>query len=188
MKNLELRMYGFVPYQLMGIQSGIQFGHAVIEYSRMVLDMPGLEEQYNEWADKWKTFIVLNGGNTNDSEDYKGTMQLHRDALKENSIPYAEFRELDLGNQLLGVCFLCDERVFNYKKYPDYKFIFSDKKTAKAFKEENINVTDFNNIKWFLLEHNEDFVLNNYMNWVEQIGGNKNLFLRGFTKNFKLAT
>ena len=30
--NLELRMYGLVPYQLMGIQQGIQYGHATDEF------------------------------------------------------------------------------------------------------------------------------------------------------------
>ena len=31
--KLELRMYGFVNYQLTGIQMGIQFSHALVEYS-----------------------------------------------------------------------------------------------------------------------------------------------------------
>ena len=30
--KLELRMYGLVNYQLTGIQKGIQFLHAVVEY------------------------------------------------------------------------------------------------------------------------------------------------------------
>jgi hypothetical protein len=33
-KNLELRMYGLVNYQLTGIQKGIQFLHGVVEYSQ----------------------------------------------------------------------------------------------------------------------------------------------------------
>ena len=32
--NLELRMYGLVPYNISPIQQGIQFGHAVIEYGQ----------------------------------------------------------------------------------------------------------------------------------------------------------
>ena len=34
MNKLELRMYGFVPYNLSPIQQGIQYGHAVVEYSQ----------------------------------------------------------------------------------------------------------------------------------------------------------
>ena len=34
-KYLELRMYGFVPYNISEIQKGIQFGHAVTRYGRL---------------------------------------------------------------------------------------------------------------------------------------------------------
>ena len=42
--KLELRMYGFVPYNISEIQKAIQFGHAVVEY--------GLENFHtNEYLD-----------------------------------------------------------------------------------------------------------------------------------------
>ena len=65
---MELRMYGFVNYQLTGIQKGIQFGHAVVEYGQQVKKTgdPKLINKWNDWADNWKTFIILNGGTTND--------------------------------------------------------------------------------------------------------------------------
>ena len=63
MDKLELRMYGFVPYNISEIQKGIQFGHAIVEY--------GLENfhtnEYLDWAKYWKTFIILNGGTSNHS-------------------------------------------------------------------------------------------------------------------------
>ena len=34
--KLELRMYGFVPYNISPIQQAIQFGHAVVEYGQMI--------------------------------------------------------------------------------------------------------------------------------------------------------
>ena len=86
--KLELRMYGFVPYNISEIQKGIQFGHALVEY--------GLENfnttEYLDWAKYWKTFIILNGGTSNHStnryheteEEYVGSMETILETLKEN--------------------------------------------------------------------------------------------------------
>ena len=42
---LEYRMYGLVNYQLAGtVHSGIQFGHAVVEYGQLVKDLPPYEK------------------------------------------------------------------------------------------------------------------------------------------------
>ena len=177
--KLELRMFGFVPYQLKGIQGGIQFGHAVVEYGRMVRDLPGLEDQYNDWADNWKTFIVYNGGTTNDREDYYGTMQLYRDQLKENGVTYAEFREPDLGDQLSGVVFIADERVFNFKDYPDLELDFGFQVSDLYDYDSSVKELDS-------IENKKG--INDYLSWVNKIGGKKNLFLRKFKKQFKLAT
>ena len=177
--NLELRMYGFIPYQLKGIQGGIQYGHAVVEYSRLVNNLPILEEQYNDWADNWKTFIIYNGGTTNDNKKHYGSMQTFRNQLKENNITFAEFREPDLGDLLTGVVYIADERCFNIDKYPDFKSIFFD---------EVYDIYDYDEcIKTYDSYPNKE-TLNDYKNWVESIGGKKNLFLRKFNKQFKLAT
>ena len=60
-ENRIYRMTGLVPYNLSPIQQGIQFGHGVIEYSLDFGDTP----EYQKWAKKDKTFIILNGGTTN---------------------------------------------------------------------------------------------------------------------------
>jgi len=115
-EQLEYRMYGLVPYNISPIQQGIQFGHAVVEY--------GLKhskgDEYQRWAKHDKTFIILNGGTTNNSGylDSMGTLNKHLVTLQENKIPLSVFHEPDLGNQLTGVVFLVDERVFNKDKYP----------------------------------------------------------------------
>lgn len=183
MGNLELRMFGFVPMHLSGIQGGIQYGHAVVDYGRMVRDVPGEEELYNDWADNWKTFIVYNGGNTNDREDYYGTMQIYRDQLKENGVTYCEFREPDLGDVLTGVCFIADERVFNEKKYPNFKPEFYN-----GGKEDKLDIFDINDTESKLIHDDETYDLKSYRDWIESIGGKKNLFLRKFRKQFSLAT
>ena len=38
MEALELRMYGLVPYQLIGIQKGIQYGHSTDQYAAHVIE------------------------------------------------------------------------------------------------------------------------------------------------------
>jgi len=167
----ELRMYGLVNYQLSDIQKGIQFGHAVVEYISTYKDDP----QCNDWVKNWKTFIILNGGTTNNrlvkrilfgpiSIPYTvdedgchigmapfGTMNKHSDLLELNGIKIAKFFEPDLGDQLTSIVFIVDERVFNLDKYPD-------------------------------MSPGDD-----YDKWLNNIGGSKNEFLRTFLRNFKLA-
>jgi hypothetical protein len=157
MKNLEKRLYGFVNYQLTGIQKGIQFGHAAVKLGREISksDDEELKEIWNDWVDNWQTFIILDGGTTNDNTLYPGTINQYYDKFIEAGIPCQRFREPDLGNQVTAFVFLADERVFNRKKYPDFEK------------------------KWYNLPF--------YNNWVKSIGGEKNLFLRNFLRDKKLA-
>ena len=122
MEKLELRMYGFVPYNISEIQKGIQFGHAVVEY--------GLQNfhttEYLDWAKYWKTFIILNGGTSNHSmnryneEEYVGSMETLLEELNSNDVKLATFYEPDLNDMLSGIVFIIDERVFNSKKYLEF--------------------------------------------------------------------
>jgi hypothetical protein len=158
---LEYRMYGLVAYQLSGtIHAGIQFGHAVVEYGQFVKDIPPFEIIYNKFANKDKTFIILNGGTTNENPNRLGTLQQHVEKLKNNNILIAEFREPDLNDTLTAVVFLVDERVFNKSLYPDF---VKDEKVSDKTNEKQYN------------------------EWVEKIGGQKNVFLREFLPNFRLA-
>jgi len=192
-RNLELRMYGLVPYNISPIQQGIQFGHAVVEYGQMVklpqamnkmsIDAPFI---YDSWASNWKTFIILNGGTTNHRNDDEGlpfgTLNQHVLKLDEMNIDFATFNEPDLGDQLTAVVFIVDERVFNKKKYPDFEdwvienygdLITGDGsayQVARRIKES---------------KSKEDQKV--YLSWVKIVGGEKNVFLRDFLKNFKLA-
>ena len=170
---LEYRMYGLVPYNISPIQQGIQFGHAVVEYAQIVKQLPPYEKIYNKWAKKDKTFIILNGGTTNNNTDSLGTLNKHMLTLDANDVHYAEFYEPDLGEQLTAVVFLVDERVFNRELYPDFqeeKLPYGVRKPSKKAQIE-------------LEERNES----NYQKWVEKIGGPKNAFLREFLKPLRLA-
>jgi hypothetical protein len=170
---LEYRMYGLVPYNLSPIQQGIQFGHAVVEYQQNVRNLPPHEAIYNKWAQKDKTFIILNGGTTNNTPDKLGSLNLHLASLYFNGILTSEFYEPDLGDQLTAVVFLVDERVFNRELYPDFQEEKLPYGTRKPSKKAQIE----------LEERNET----NYQKWVEKIGGPKNAFLRDYLKSLRLA-
>lgn len=113
----KLRMYGFVPYNISPIQKGIQFGHAVVEYQ---LKHDGSE--YLDWAKNNKTFIILDGGTTNKSQNNLGTLNKHVKTLTEFGIKYAKFYEEDLGDQLSAVVFIVDEKIYNKSKFKEYTF------------------------------------------------------------------
>ena len=165
-ENLELRMYGLTIYQLTGIQKGIQFGHAVVDYGQMAKTLstehPNIIYQYDDWANNWKTFIILNGGTTNTNLDHLGTLNNHFATLIENGIICHPFYEPDLGNQLTSVVFIVDERVFNRTKYPDFEPSALAVLNPWKYKRELKGLT-------------------------KKIGGEKNVFLRNFLKNFRLA-
>lgn len=181
-KYLELRMYGFVPYNISKEQIGIQFDHAKDEYQIMF----STDEDYQNYIKEWKTVIILNGGTSNEGTwvrhgfknvFYEGTMQKHLKSLLENGVKVATFYEPDLNSMLSGMSFLVDERVFNKVLYPDFKshpYPWLEKsRTAKPTQKE-MDQWEAENTK-------------NYEAWVEKIGGPKNAFLREFLKDKRLA-
>ena len=186
MEKLELRMYGFVPYNISEIQKAIQFGHAVVEYGQMVKKNDSVIETYDEWADKWKTFIILNGGTSNHSvnryneEEYIGSMESLLEELRENDVTLAKFFEPDLNDMLSAIVFIIDERVFNRKKYLD----FGDWVMENHFSYLKNNMLTGSKIErmrkegYFLTGSENDKKL--YSEWVDFVGGEKNVFLRDF--------
>lgn len=173
-EKLELRMYGLVAYQLSGtIHAGIQYGHSVVRYGRVYNT-----EEYKDWADNYQTFIILSGGSTNLNPDRLGTLNQHLQTIKDNGITCQDFYEPDLGDQLTAVCFIVDERVFNREKYPDFEdWVCVEMEDISYFKG---NSNFYSIVKD--LKNSET-----YNKWVKFIGGDKNLFLREFLKNFRLA-
>ena len=175
---LEYRMYGFVPYNISPIQAGIQFGHGKDEYQQNCRGMGRVEDIFNLWATEYKTYIIYNGGTTNNDKTSKwyGSMQKYRDQLIENNILFSEFYEPDLNDALTSVNLLADERVFNTDLYPDYvnmPYPLKDKRGYKPYDKE-MDKWEVENLK-------------NRAKWVEKIGGERNDFLRTFLRAFRLA-
>jgi hypothetical protein len=180
-KELELHMYFFVPYQLTGIQKGIQCGHAALEYANKY----GKDEEFITFFREFKTWVILDGGTTNDGRDFhgiaQGTLNQIADELLKNDIKIAYFQEPDLNDALTAVCFLADERVFNRKDYPDFVDWLIEKYSITNDALAMVKLrTDTMEI---LMAERPD----NYKEWVRFVGGVKNVFLRELIKNKKLA-
>lgn len=144
MDSLEKRMYFIVPYNISPIQQAIQAGHAALEYARKYSD----DEDFIDFADNHKTWVILDGGTTNSTRDEndlpKGTLNQYMEQIWDNNIKHAVFYEPDLNNALTAICLIVDERVYNTKDYPDFgqkwaeKYMFTDKKEL-----------------WFVMENEE---------------------------------
>ena len=182
MKNnrLEYRMYFFVPYNISDKQKTIQAGHAALEYSVQHQK----DEDFQTFVVYDKTWIVLDGGTTNSGAlgNPRGTMQLLYDSIRENGIRYSIFNEPDLNDAMAAICFLADERVWDYENYPE---LIDYLTTVK-------NITLGNNELSFLkrasYEEQKNFHPDLFNDWVKNIlGSEKNLFLRSLIKGKKLA-
>lgn len=185
-------MYFFVIRQLNGLNAGIQCGHAVEQYAHKYKDDP----EYIDFVKNWKTWIVLNGGTTNNRRDFKvgeeylssetiaiGTLNQIYDQLLDHEINFSYFEEPDLNDALTAVCFICDERVFNKELYPDFvDFMFN-----KMYPAARQNIP-YENEKWIRsLQNTQELFPEYYTEWVESLGGEKNVFLRNLIKDKKLA-
>lgn len=185
MKELELRMYFFVPYNISPIQQAIQAGHAALEYAHKY----GTHENYLDFIKNWKTWIILNGGTTNSTRDFEGisagSLNQIGDALLEKNIDFSYFEEPDLNNALTALCFICDERVFNYKDYPEFYDWILNQDLLDDSEEKLLSFTvSIRDTK----EEQKEKLPTYYKVWENTVmGGEKNVFLRELLKGKKLA-
>jgi hypothetical protein len=170
---LEYRMYGLVPYNLSPIQQGIQFGHAVVDYGRAVEGLKPNEAIYKKYADEDKTFIILNGGTTNNNPERLGSLNKHMQIMRENGVFLQEFHEPDLNDALTAFVFLVDERVWNRELYED--FVPETLPWGKRKPSEKA------------ISQLEEKNASNYKHWLDKVGGETNAFLKGYLKNLRLA-
>lgn len=186
---LELRMYFFVPYNISEIAKGIQSGHAALEYA----DKFGSDEEFVRFVREYKTWIILNGGTTNDNRDFdgivQGTLNQIAEQLLDNDIQFSYFREPDLNDTLTAICFICDERVFNRKDYPDFVDWLTDVKMYADAKDYSLrnNPNVWVELKLKPMEVLQEMFPEYYKEWVRFIGGIKNEFLRELLKDKKRA-
>jgi hypothetical protein len=219
-KKLELRMYGLVPYNISPIQQAIQFGHAIVEYGqkinsyrvsydgRVMLKLKSQQDEkynqitkYDDWADNWKTFIILNGGTSNHTQNrytgeqssmsnFIGSMEQSLMTLVDNDVMLSTFYEPDLNDMLSAIVFIVDERVFNKKDYPDFEdWVILN--YGDLLRPDPSNYKTFGKRSYELARMIKDSEVASdkkvYQEWVDLVGGDENVFLRDFLKNFRLA-
>lgn len=176
----ELRMMGFVPYNISPMAAGIQFGHAVVEYSLHY----GNDSQYIDFAKNYKTFIILNGGTTNSDMNsvFYGSMNKTAKFIKElDVIKTAEFYEPDLNNALSAFVFIADEKLFDHVAYPmleEYQKI--------RFSEDS----DMDNphIAISVIHDNNELYKKYREDYMEIIGGEARYEIKKILKQARLAT
>lgn len=119
----DLVMVGIVPYQLTGIQAGIQFKHASDEYLIKYKD----DAQFWEWVMNHKTVRVVASPSTNSNKESKfyGHLNKLKDTLEALNIKHACFYEPDFGEQLAGIALICDREIFN-RDYMVSNYIIDD--------------------------------------------------------------
>jgi hypothetical protein len=188
-------MYFFVPYNISPIQQAIQAGHAALEYA---WKFP-VTQEYIDFMTNDKTWVILNGGTTNDTfekESDDGFAVVWRPAgvinqiesyLILNKIRYSKFIEPDLNNALTAVCFLADERVWDYEAYPEFADWLFDVKMYKPAKDAT-PVQNQALIRRMKTDELNRLFPEYVYEWVNTVlGKNENLFLRDLIRGKKLA-
>jgi hypothetical protein len=85
---------------------------------------------------------------------------------------------------LSGIVFIVDERIFNKKDYPDFSDWLMSSKYAELIRTFD---TDVNTIAEYIKNSTNKEDQKAYKEWINLVGGEKNVFLRDFLKNFRLA-
>jgi len=191
--DLEKRMYFFVPYNILDIQKGIQAGHGGFRY---ILKYGRYNPNHEIWdfIENHQTWIIFSGGTTNDDyngitnglclQEIAGSLDYFNDFCDHNQIvDYSTFREPDLNKALTAVCFLADERVFNYDDYPD----FHDWIIQQEIVIEDEKLNTFTNLKGKTAIELKELFPGMYPLWITFLGGAKNVFLRNLLKGKRFA-
>jgi hypothetical protein len=178
------RMYFFVPYNISPIQQAIQAGHAALEYAYRYHN----EKDYRNFIERDKTWIILNGGTTQDGRlGYDlGTMQELHHSIMDAGVHHSIFCEPDLNSALTAVCFLADERVWDRETYPD----FYDWAIELEIDPELKYAIDLKKpqVRRFILEEHKAVFPELYEKWTNEVLGNHhNEFLRNLISGKKLA-
>ena len=163
---MEYRMYFLVMRQLDGLNKGIQIGHCALEY----VNAFGNSQEYKDFFENDKTFIILNGGTSNDMLEYYNYIK------NEIAIPVSYFNEPDLNMSLSSVCFLVDERVWDKENYPD-KDIWCPQNGYHCISYGVYIPGQPSPTSWGDGEQK----------WIDFIGGEQNVKLREFLKGKRLA-
>lgn len=129
----ELRLYSFINFYLSAVQQGIQTGHLAVDMVRKYTkpdskSLPKLKPEIQakekaksvmveEWADKFKTFIVLNGGDN-------ATLGETTELIQTCDYPWVVFCEDNesLGGLQTGAAMVLPAKIFAARKVKSENF------------------------------------------------------------------
>ena len=112
---MELRAYYFGNFYLSSIQQGIQALHVTTEmYNKYQGYNTPARDMLEDWADKYKTVVLLNGGDQATLFETLGDLEPH---FKTLGLPYAFFREEEsaLNCSLTSFGVVLPEAVYDFK-------------------------------------------------------------------------
>lgn len=157
--KLALRLYGFAPYNILPVQVGIQIGHAKDELYAEYWDENPI---YKEFAKFWKPYVFLDGGTSNNGTGDVYNPENPYTGSMERIVEELEKRGIEIG-----------------KFYePDMNSMTSG--IALVVDErvwDKVKYPDWNVRNAFSYP---------YAKWLEDIGGEKNEFLRWYLPQFRL--
>lgn len=183
-KRLKKRMYVFVERHLSPIDKGIQAAHAIVEYfnEAILWEKEKYINLYTEWANLDKTLILLNGGSVTELDNLI-------EELYNSNIHCGVFREPDLDNIVTAVSVIVDEQVFNTKPIPDFiepSMFITSRATWSPELAQQVCIYKKSDIEKELEQKLIQYK-NEYIDYVDNIGGIDNLKLKYLINNCKLA-
>ena len=105
-----MRAYFWGNFYLSSIQQGIQalhtLGNMFVKYDQ--IDSGGKQSMIYEWADKHKTVVVMNGGDSADLHEIAHIV------AGQNRYPWATFTEEGITDALTCVGLVVDEKMVDY--------------------------------------------------------------------------
>lgn len=112
-----MRCYHFQNMYLSGIHAGIQTAHTQHELAmryRPGHSSPELIKKYTNWAQNYKTIVVLNGGMANKLSDLELFLE-----SPENTYPWASFHESEeaLNGCITNIGIVLPESFYNYHQF-----------------------------------------------------------------------
>lgn len=124
---MELRLYSFINVYLSGIQAGIQTGHMAVDLVSKYRNGCDAGKNHTssvawDWADNYKTFIVLNGGAHVQIKERKEFFETNLSLVEDqigHPLPWCHFNEDDMSLNGLLTCVgvVLPETIFNAVDY-----------------------------------------------------------------------
>lgn len=142
-----MRFYGFGNYYLSSLQQGLQSAHVVGDLAAASVSKGKVTKKgktYFKWADKHKTMVLLNGGNSASLQSlFEKFQEFEENGMK---LPFAKFHEDEqsLGCALTYVGIVVKRRYYEaaaeLRRCDDYVQFKDDKINKEGWKQWEVEL------------------------------------------------